>query len=395
MSQAVVAGAWRTPTGLRNGALSGWHPADLAGSVLAELSRRCGIDPVSVDEVILGCTTLVGDQGCNLARSAVLAAGWPESVPASTLDCQGASSMQAVAMAMRSVASGDADVVVAAGVELSSTTSAGTWVEPGTRPFGPAVVERYAGQGGLVPPGVAVERLIEAMGLTREALDGWAERSRRRAQRAQRQGRFDDETMTLGAKGWDRQRRVEVAGQGEVALDEALFADVGDAAVCPPLFLPGGAVTAANRAPVGDGAAAVVVVSPERAAAMDRPPLAHLVASASAGANPRDSFGAAVPATTRALARAGLALGRINRFEVDETFAAVPLAWMAELGVDADLVNPDGGAIAVGQAPGAAGARMVATLAHGLSRARSGLGLAVLAGVGGVASAVVLAGPED
>ena len=392
MNQPVVAAACRTPIGLRHGGLSGWHPADLAGAVLAALARCSGLDPADVDEVVLGCATLVGDQGCNLARSAVLAAGWPESVPATTVDRQGAASLQAVAVAAQAVASGHAEVVVAAGVELSTTTPAGSWVEPGTRPFGPGVVRRYAERGGLIPPGVAAERLAERAGLDRPALDAWADRSRRRARRAGAAGAFTAELVAVPARRWDRERRVVWDPGTEVEADEGPGHDPGDAATCPPLFVPGGAVTAANQAPVADGAAAVLVMAPERVAATGPGrPLARVVATAGAAVDPRETFSAAAPATTRLLDRAGVGPGEVERFEVDETFACVPLAWMAELGIDGERVNPAGGAIALGHPPGASGARMVTTLCHGLA-GTGALGLAVLGGVGGVATAVLVVG---
>jgi acetyl-CoA acyltransferase len=392
-SPVVIVDACRSPVGLRHGALSGWHPVDLAGAVLGALARRTGIDPATVDEVVLGCATLVGDQGCNPARSAVLAAGWPESVPATTLDRQGASSLQAVAVAAQAIAAGSCDVVVAGGVEVSTTTPAGAWVEPGSRPFGPAVVARYAADGGLVPPGVAAEQLARRRGLGRDDLDRWAARSHRRARQALEQGRFAAELVTVAARRWDRERRLAVALDDGVAADEGAGGDAVDFAAFTPMFLPDGLITAANSAPVGDGAAAVLLMSEDRAAALGRRPLARIVGVAGAGVDPRDTFGAVVPATRVVLDRAGRRAGDVARFEVDETSAAVTLAWLAELGVDPSTVNPDGGAIALGHPPGASGARMLSTLAHGLAQAGGGLGLAALGGVGGVATAVLVDSP--
>jgi acetyl-CoA acetyltransferase family protein len=387
----VIVDACRSPVGLRNGALSGWHPADLAGTVLDALARR-GLDPATVDEVVLGCTTPVGDQGCNLARSAVLAAGWPESVPASTLDRQGASSLQAVVVAASAIAAGWCDVVVAGGVELSSTTPAGAWVEPGSRPFGPAVVARYARDGGLVPPGVAAEEMARRCGLARVDLDRWAAQSHRRTVWAGEEGHFAAELVTVAARRWDRERRLVVEPDAVVAIDEGIGGEPGDFTSFAPMFVTDGGVTAANSAPVGDGAAVLALMSEDRAAESGMRPLARVVAGAGAGTDPRDTFGAVVPATRAALARAGVAGADVDRFEVDETFAVVTLAWLAALGVDPELVNPDGGAIALGHPPGASGARMLTTLVHGLARSGGGLGLAALGGVGGVATAVLVAG---
>ena len=392
-SPVVVVDACRTPIGRRHGALSGWHPADLAGTVLDALARRSGITPDVVEEVVLGCTTLVGDQGCNLARSAVLAAGWPESVPATTLDRQGASSLQAVAVAAQAIAAGCCDVVVAGGVELSTTTPAGSWVEPGSRPFGPAVVARYAAAGGLVPPGVAAEEMARRCRLDRHDLDRWAAQSHRRTGRAVEEGRFAAELVTVAARRWDRERRLVVRLGNDVAADEGVGEHAVDFAAFAPMFVPGGLLTAANSAPVGDGAAAVLLMSEDRAAQLGRRPLARVEGAAGAAVDPRDTFGAVGPATRAVLRRAELRPGDVARYEVDESSAVVTLAWLAELGVDPASVNPDGGAIALGHPPGASGARMLTTLAHGLARTGGGLGLVALGGVGGVATAVLVDSP--
>lgn len=391
MTSVVIVDACRTAIGLRHGGLSGWHPVDLAGSVLATLARRSGLDPGAVDDVVMGCTTPVGDQGCNLARSAVLAAGWPAAVPAATIDSQAASSLQAVAVAASSIAAGFCDVVVAGGVELSTTTPAGSWVETGSRPFGPAVVARYAGKGGLVPPGVAAEEMARHWRLDREALDGWALQSHRHAVRAVDAGCFGDELVPLGARRWDRERRLVVELDVDVAADEAVAREIGDPSSWPAMFVPGGVVTAANSSPVGDGAAALLLMSEHRAAALGMRTLARFVGAAAAGVEPRDMFGAVIPATRTVLRRAGLDVDDVARFEVDETYAAVPLAWMAATGVPPVRVNPDGGSIALGHPPGAGGARLLTTLVHGLARNGSGHGLATLGGVGGVATAVLVA----
>ena len=393
MRSVVVVDACRTPMGLRHGDLSGWHPADLAGAVLAALVGRNDVDPVTVDEVVLGCATPVGDQGCNLARSAVLAAGWPDSVPGATLESQGASSLRAVAMAAHSIAAGGCDVVVAGGIELSTTTPAGAWVEPGCRPFGPAVVARYAADGGLVPPGVAAETMATRWRLERRDLDEWAARSHRCADRAMKDGRFADEIVSVAGRRWDRERRQCVELALDVAVDEGLGRAVGDPASWPAMFVPGGVVTAANSAPIADGAAALLLMSEDRAAQLGAPTLGRFVGAAAAGSDPRDMFSSVIPATAAVLRRAQVTLGDISRFEIDETFASVLLAWTAELAPDLALVNPDGGAIALGHPLGASGARMLTTLLHGMSRTGADLGLAALGGVGGVASAVILGSP--
>ncbi|HEV2810833.1 MAG TPA: thiolase family protein [Acidimicrobiales bacterium] len=387
----VIVDACRTAIGLRHGGLSGWHPVDLAGAVLTALAGRSGVDPGTVDDVVMGCATPVGDQGCNLARSAVLAAGWPSAVPASTIDSQGASSLRAVAVAAAAIAAGSCEVVVAGGIDLSSTTPAGAWVEPGSRPFGPAVVARYAGEGGLVPPGVAAEAMATRYDLGRDHLDRWAVQSRDRAVRAVEEGRFDDEIVAVPARQWDRERRLAVDLDVDVVADEAVARVIGDTSSWPAMFVPGGVITAANSSPVGDGAAALLLMSEERAAALGMPTLAHVVGAGAAGVDPRDMLGAVIPAAGAVLRRSGVGVADVARFEVDETYATVPLAWMAELGVKPARVNPEGGSIAFGHPPGAGGARMLTSLVHGLARTDGGLGLATSGGVGGVAAAVLVA----
>jgi acetyl-CoA acetyltransferase len=419
----VVVGASRTPFGARNGVLAGWHAADLVAEVLAALARRIGLDPTTVDEVLVGCASPVGDQGANVGRNAVLAAGWPESVPATTLDAQGVSSLRAIALAADSIGSGSAEVVVAAGVEVSSTTPAGAWVSAARQPFGPGVVGRYAGAGGLVPPGVAAEALAERRGLSRVELDAWATESRRRARATAAQvaragagragagsARATTEIAAVAARGWDRERRQARTGDHEVVVmveDDELVAGgptgaqqaatepAGeDPATRRPMFVPGGRITAYNSAPPADAAAAVVLMGEERSRRLGLHPLARIVATATGGVDPVTMLTGAVPASLTALHRAGLEVADVDRFEVDECFAAVTLDWMAEVGVGPERVNVDGGAIARGLAPGAAGAAVVTTLVHALSSRRGRYGLATLGGVGGIGAAVVVQGAE-
>ncbi len=397
----VAVGAARTPVGARNGGLAGWHAADLLAEVLDALVRRPGLDPATVDEVLVGCASPVGDQGANVARNAVLAAGWPESVPATTLDAQGASSLRALALAAGAIGSGAAEVVVAAGVEVSSTTPAGAWVPSARQPFGPRMVSRYAGVGGLVPPGVAAEALAERRGLDRDNLDAWVAESRRRARSAARVGP-DPQMVAVRAKGWDRERRQVVVDDGCVQADELVGAsrDGGsppgaDAVESRPMFVPGGRLTAAHCAPAADAAAAVVLMGEERAQGLGLDPLARVVATAAAAVDPVRMLGAVVPATTTALSRAGLAATGVDRFEVDECFAPVTLDWMAELGLGPQRVNVDGGALARGLAPGAEGVAMVARLVHRLAEGRGRYGVAALGGLGGTGAAVVVEGMGD
>jgi acetyl-CoA acyltransferase len=387
---AVVVDAVRTPLGMRNGGLSGWHPADLAAEVLAAVARRGGVDPALVEEVVVGCATPVGEQGLNLGRSAVLAAGWPESVPATTVDRQGASSLQAVAFAAHGVAAGAYGVAVAAGVEVTSTTPPGAWTPPGSRPFSPRLAERYAGAGGLVPPGVAAERLAERWGFDREELDRYAAGSRRRAHAAAEQGRLRGEMVPVAGRRWDREAHAAAELPGEVAADEGPGRPASDLSACKPTFEPGGGVTAGNSGPPADGAAAVLVVAEDRLEALGARPLALVRSVGVAGVDPLAMLTGVVPATSAALARAGLTVDDVDRFEVDESFACIPLVWLAELGADPARVNVNGGAIALGHPPGCSGARLLTTLVHELDRSGGRLGLAVTAGIGGVATAILI-----
>ena len=393
MRTAVVVDAVRTPLGARHGGVSGWHPCDLGAEVLAALARRTLLDPAQVDEVVLSCATPMGDQGLNLGRNAVLAAGWPESVPATTIDRQGAGGLQAVAMAAAAVSAGVAEAVVAAGVELTTTTPPGAWVTPGSRPFGPRLVQRYATAGGLVPPGVAAEQVAERYSLGRDVLDRHAAESHQRAAEARRLGHFVDEVVSLEARSWDReQRRVVLTGaaiEGDECVEPAVT--VERLAGCKPTFQADGRITAGNTAPVADGAAAVLVTTERRAEGLARPPLARVVGAAGGGVDPRTMLTAVVPATASVLRRTGRSLDDMAWLEVDEPFAAVPLAWAVDHDADPTTLNPYGGALALGYPAGAAGARALTTLVHGLRR-RGGYGLVTAGGIGGVATAMVVEG---
>ncbi|MBW3580724.1 MAG: thiolase family protein [Actinobacteria bacterium] len=389
---AVIVDAVRTPLGARNGAISGWHPCDLGAEVLAALARRSELDPGLVGEVIVGCATPMGEQGLNLARNAVLAAGWPESVPATTLDRQGAGSLQAIALAAAAVVGGSLDVVVAGGIEVTTTTPPGAWVTPGSRPFGQRLLERYATAGGLVPPGVAAERLAERYRLSRRDLDRHAAESQRRATAARRLRQFTGEIVTIESRGWDRERRQVVEAGTTASADECIREEVteGDLAACKSSFEVGGRITAGNSAPAADGAAAVLLMTERRAVELDLEPLARVVATAGAAVDPLTMLTGVIPATASVLRRSGLVASDLSRIEVDEWFAAIPLAWLAEHGADPASVNPDGGAIALGHPAGAAGARALTTLVHGLARGEGGYGMVTIGGIGGVATAVVV-----
>ncbi|MCU1372961.1 MAG: acetyl-CoA acetyltransferase [Actinomycetia bacterium] len=380
----LLVDAVRTPIGARSGRLSGWHPADLAAEVLRALVERTGLDPAAVDDVVLGCAMPVGNQGFNVARSAVLAAGWPDAVPAGTVDRQAVSSLAAVADAARAVASGACEIVVAGGVEVMSTTPLGATLVPGSVPFGPGVIDRYRDAGGLVPAGSAAEALAVELGLDRAALDGVAHRSHARATAGA-------EVVPVASRVLDRDKGEVVRPGTTVAADELPRPTItlDELAGARPAYAADGLVTAANSGAIGDGAAAVLLMSETAAAALGATPLAWVRAGIVVGTDPLAMLAGATVATRRILAAAGMAAADVARFEVGEPFAAALVAFERALGVEA---NPAGGGIALGEPTGAVGARLVATLAHGLA---GGWGVATTAGLGGLGAAILLEAHPD
>ena len=383
---AVIVDAVRTPVGRRNGALRDWHPVDLAAHVLGALVERNGLDPAVVDDVIVGCVTQTGEQGMNLARNAALAAGFPESVPGTTVDRQCGSSQQALHFAAQGVMAGAYDVVIAAGVESMTRVPMGSTIlnGPGMR-FGPAMTQRYMPAGGLVPQGLAAEGVADQWGLSGESLDAYSFESHRRAARATDEGRFAGEivAVTVDTPTGKRQFDVDEGFRRDTSL-EAL------AALKPAFLAEGGTVTAGNASQLSDGAAAVLVMSEERCAALGLVPRARFVSFAVCGADPLTMLTAPVPATAAALDRAGLTLDQVDVVEVNEAFASVVLAWAAEHRPDMDKVNVNGGAIALGHPLGCSGARLTATLVAELERSRGRYGLQTMCEGGGMANAMVL-----
>jgi acetyl-CoA acetyltransferase family protein len=395
MSAAVVVDVIRTPIARRNGALAGWHPVDLVAEVLTGLQKRTAIDPAIVDDVIVGCVTQVGAQSSNLARNAVLAAGWPESVPGTTVDRQCGSSIQAVHFAAQGVLSGVYDVAVAAGVESMSVVPmfSNTTANLGD-PYGARIASRYGdvetyGTRGIVPQGLSAELLAERYGLAREEIDAFALSSHERAARAIAEGRFAAETWPIPAR--------TRSGDGTVAEGELFSTDNGVRATSlaalaklRPAFRDGGVVTAGNSSQISDGAAAALVMSEARCAALGLTPLARLIGFAVSAGDPIEMLTAPIPATTAALARAGVPLDAVDAFEVNEAFATVPLVWAQALDIDLDRVNVNGGAIALGHPLGATGVRLLATLTHELIRRRGRYGLMTVCEAGGMANATVV-----
>jgi acetyl-CoA acyltransferase len=372
MPTAVIVDAIRTPLGRRNGQLSGWHPVDLAAHVLDTLVVRHDLDPGVVDDVIMGCVSQVGEQAMNIGRNALLAAGFPDTVPGTTVDRQCGSSQQALHFAAQGVIAGAYDVVIAAGVESMSRVPMGSSVL-GADPFGTRLVQRYPD---LVPQGISAELIAEQWKQSREELDEFALRSQQLAAQATAEARFDREIVPIDAMTVDEGIRPDTSAERLASLK--------------PAFKPDGVVTAGNSSQISDGAAAVLVTSEEAAVRHGLTPRARVRAFALAGADPILMLTAPIPATGRVLERAGLDLDAIDRIEINEAFASVVLAWASEVHPDMDRVNVNGGAIALGHPLGSSGARIMATLLCELERSGGRTGLQLMCEGGGLANATVI-----
>ena len=391
MRDAVIVDAVRTPVGKRNGGLSGIHPVDLSAHVLEALARRTGIDPAIVDDVVWGCVSQTGDQAVNVGRNAVLAAGWPESVPGTTIDRQCGSSQQAAHFAAAAVMSGQCDVVVAGGVESMSRVPMLCTVTQGPgEPFGPRMVARYAppANRGLVPQGISAELIARQWGMTREQVDEIALRSHERAAAATDEGRFKREIVPVEAPHPD-------GGDGATRLvdtDEGIRrgGSMETLGGLKPAFLDDGLVTAGNSSQISDGAAAMLVTTSERARELGLRPMARFHTFALAGVDPVTMLTGPIPATRKALDRSGLTVSDIGACEVNEAFATVVVAWLAETGADPALVNPNGGAIALGHPLGGSGARLMTTLVHHMAERGIRYGLQTMCEGGGLANATIL-----
>ena len=391
MINAVIVDAVRTAGGKRNGQLSGWHPADLAGEVLSQLAQRSDLDPGVVDDVVFGCGSQVGDQAMNLGRNAVLAAGWPESVPATTVDRQCGSSQQAAHFAAQGVMSGAYDVAVAAGVELMSTTPMGSSSQSG-KPFGPRMIARYESLGGLVHQGTSAEMIADHWGLTRHDLDVYGAQSQQRAALATEERRFDNEIVPVEAKRWNPETGEVLATGATFDRDEGIRPDTTTETLARlrGAFQEGGKVTAGNSSQITDGASAMLIMSEERAESLGLVPRARFHSFALAGVNPVMMLTGPIDATKKVLAKAGLTMDEIDVAEVNEAFASVVLAWQLELDADMERVNVNGGAISLGHPIGASGTKLTATLLNELERSGGRYGLQVMCEGGGLANAMII-----
>jgi acetyl-CoA acyltransferase len=381
MRDAVICAAVRTPVGKRGGGLSGVHAVDLSAHVLQALVERAGVDPAVVDDVFWGCVSQVGEQTYNVGRTAALAAGWPESVPGLTIDRQCGSSQQAVAFAAATVISGQADVVVAGGVESMSRVPMGSSSGEGAgagRPLGPRFMARY----GVAPnQGVGAEMIAERWGFSRTQLDEYSLSSHEKAAKAQADGAFDEEIAPVTTPDGTVVRADEGIRPGGTL--EKL------ASLKTP-FKADGVISAGNASQISDGSAGLLVTTSDKARELGLRPLVRIHTTVMAGDDPVVMLTAPIPATAKVLARSGLSAEDIGVFEVNEAFAPVPLAWQVETGADADRLNPRGGAIALGHPLGGSGARIMTTLVHTMLATGSRYGLQTMCEGGGMANATIL-----
>ncbi|HLF60486.1 MAG TPA: thiolase family protein [Acidimicrobiia bacterium] len=389
MPNAVIVDAVRTPIGRRNGVFKDIHPVDLAAIPLLAIVERSQLDPSQIDDVIMGTVSQTGEQAYNVGRNAALAAGFPEEVPGVTIDRQCGSSQQAAHFAAQAVMAGAQDIVIAAGVESMTRVPMGVTAQQGPGlPFGPRMLDRYSQ--GLVPQGISAEMIAEKWGISRTELDELALESHRRAARATEEGRFEDQIIPVGITRENGMRQT-------VSRDEGIRPDTSlellDA--LQPAFKSDGVVTAGNSSQISDGAAAVLVMSEDRAAQLGLTPKARFLSFAMAGVDPVMMLTGPIPATEKVLARAGLGIGDIDLFEVNEAFAPVTAAWRIEHGGSEPMAlwertNVNGGAIALGHPLGASGARLLTSLLWELERTGGRYGLQTMCEGGGMANAVII-----
>lgn len=379
MRDAVIVEAVRTPVGKRNGGLAGVHPADLSAVVLRALANRSGMDPALVDDVIWGCVSQIGEQTFDIARTAVLSAGWPESVPGTTVDRQCGSSQQAVHFAAAGVISGQYDFAVAGGVESMSRIPMMSAVGDQSSPLGPDYVARYGP--GFPSQGLGAESIAATWGLDRTTLDSFALRSHSQAAAAVSSGAFEREIEPVTAPDGtvvSRDEGIRTGGSLETL------------GKLRPAFRDDGVVTAGNASQISDGSAALLITTSERAADTGLTPIARIHTAVVAGSDPHVMLTGPIPATHKALERSKLALSDIGVFEINEAFASVPLAWLAEFDVPADAVNPLGGAIALGHPLGGSGARIMTTMIHHMRETGTRYGLQTMCEGGGQANATII-----
>jgi acetyl-CoA acyltransferase len=382
--EAVIVEAVRTAVGRRNGRLKDWHPVDLLAQVLATLVQRTGIETSLIEDVIVGCVSQVGEQSLNVGRNAALAAGFPESVPGTTVDRQCGSSQQAIHFAAQGVLSGAYDIVIAGGVEAMTRVPMGSsYMQGPGAPFGSRMIERY--HNGLVHQGISADLVAQKWELTREQLDQFSLESHQKAARATAEGRFNSQIVPLEVKNEDGTTSIFDRDEG-IRTDTSLE----KLASLKPAFKPDGLITAGNSSQISDGAAAVLIMERATAERLGLKPRARFVSFSVVGDNPILMLTGPIPATYKALERAKLALGQMDVIEINEAFASVVLAWQKETGADPQKVNVNGGAVAVGHPLGASGTRLTTVLLHELERSGGRYGLQAICEGGGMANGMII-----
>lgn len=374
MPDAVIVDAVRTAHGKRNGSLSALHPVDLLADVLIALVDRTGISPDLIDDVVIGCVGQLGDQSSNLARFAVLAAGWSEEIPGVTVNRACGSGQQALHDAACAIMAGQAEVVIAGGVESMSRVPLGAARQTGL-PYGPRVLDRYDQFG--FNQGLSAELIAERWCLTRTDLDEFSVESHEKAAAAAARGAFDDQIVPIEIEGGQFRHDEGVRPESTVAVLGGLA----------PSFKPDGLIHAGNSSQISDGASALLVTSSERARELGLDPIVRYRSGVAVGANPVLMLTGPIPATERLLKRTGLAVGDIGAFEINEAFAPVPLAWLHDTGADRTRLNPLGGAIALGHPLGASGASLMTRLVHHMREHDIRYGLQAICEGGGTANA--------
>ena len=382
----VIVEAARTPIGRFRGSLAGVRADHLGAIVIEELRARAGIEASAIGDVIFGCVTQIGEQSANVARTALLSAGWPESVPGLTVDRKCGSSEVAMHMAAGQIAAGAIDVAIAGGVENMSRVPIGSNREIHGLPFGFALEDRFE----MVSQGEASERIADRWGFTRDDFDDFAIESHRRAAAATDLGHFDREIVPVPVGVW--QERDRDATDAVLRQDETIRRDTSreKLSTLKTSFRENGRTTAGNASQISDGAAALLLMSSARAAELGLKPRARIRAMRTVGSDPMLMLTGPVEATRQVLERAGLALSDIDLYEVNEAFAPVPLMWLAETGGDPERLNVNGGAIALGHPLGASGARLMTTLLHELERRDATFGLQSMCCAGGLGTATII-----
>ncbi len=386
MRNVVIVAAARTPIGRFKGSFADLRADHLGAAVLNELARRAGVQPADVDDVIFGCVTQIGEQCGNIARTSLLSAGWPESIPGMTVDRKCGSAEAAIHTAYAQIAAGVIDVAAAGGAESMTRVPMGSNRDLHGKPFGWRLTERFE----MVSQGEAAERVADQWGISRTDLDQFAVTSHARAAAAADQGYFAREIVPVRLADWSEARD----GDASVVLshDETIRrgTNLEKLATLKTSFRPDGKVTAGNSSQISDGAAGLLLMAEEVAAQRGIAPLARIRAVAVVGSDPTLMLTGPVTATRKVLARAGLTAADIDLFEVNEAFASVPLMWMKEIGVGHDRLNVNGGAVALGHPLGGSGARIMTTLLHELSRRGARFGLQTICCAGGLATATIV-----